>query len=247
VKRLGLIGGTALEHLALDEPRRRAVETPWGAPSAPLTLGRLDGLDIVWLNRHGDHHRIPPHRVNYRANIAALAAEGVDGVIALNAVGGITPAMTPGSLVLPHQLIDYSWGRAQSFCDGDDQPVAHVDFTHPYDRDLRQGLLVAARGAGLALVDGAVHGVVQGPRLETAAEIVRLERDGCDIVGMTGMPEAGLARERGIPYAALAGVVNPAAGKSDRLISLDEIGRVMAAATPRLLALLGAFAAGAVG
>src|SRR5690606_40720472 len=122
---------------------------------------------------------------------------------------------------------------AQSFCDGDDQPVAHVDFPHPYDRDLRQRLLVAARGAGLALVDGAVHGVVQGPRLETAAEIVRLERDGCDIVGMTGMPEAGLARERGIPYAALAVVVNQAAGKSGCQIILVEIGMVMVAGTPR--------------
>ena len=245
--RLGLIGGTALESLTLEEPHPMVVETPWGAPSAPLRLGRLNGLEVAWLNRHGEAHEIPPHRVNNRANIAALGARGVDAIIALNAVGGISPAMTPGSLVLPHQLIDYSWGRPHSFCDGGDQGVTHVDFTHPYDAGLRQGLLDAARGAGLSVIDGAVHAVVQGPRLETAAEVLRLERDGCDIVGMTGMPEAGLARERGIPYVCLAVVVNPAAGKSDRLITLDEIGRVMAGAAPRLRLLLGAFARSAAG
>ncbi|MCK9469209.1 MAG: S-methyl-5'-thioinosine phosphorylase [Porticoccaceae bacterium] len=235
---LGLIGGTALERLALADSRQRSVTTSWGAPSAPLTLGRLGTAQIAWLNRHGDSHSIPPHRVNYRANIAALAEQGVEGIIALNAVGGITPAMTTGSLVLPHQLIDYTWGREHSFCDTDSEPVLHVDFTDPYDRALRQRLLAAALSAGLELVDGAVHAVVQGPRLETAAEVLRLERDGCDIVGMTGMPEAGLARELGVPYASLAVVVNPAAGKSKAEITLEEIGRVMAAAAPRLLTLL---------
>ena len=235
---LGLIGGTALEHLALENPLTRPVDTRWGSPSAPLTLGRLGNTSVVWLNRHGERHTIPPHRVNYRANVAALAEQGAKAIIALNAVGGITPAMTAGSLVLPHQLVDYSWGRAHTFSDGDDEPVLHVDFTDPYDTDLRRCLLRAASAAGLDLVDGAVHGVVQGPRLETAAEILRLERDGCDIVGMTGMPEAGLARELGIPYASLAVVVNPAAGKGGGEITLEDINRVMASSAPRLLALL---------
>ncbi len=238
---LGLIGGTALERLSLHDPTSRLVETPWGRPSAPLTLGKLGNREVVWLNRHGERHTLPPHRVNYRANIAALAGAGASAIIALNAVGGITQAMTAGALVLPHQLIDYSWGRAHSFCDGDDEPVNHVDFTDPYDAELRGQLLRAAAMAGLDLVDGAVHGVVQGPRLETAAEIRRMERDGCDIVGMTGMPEAGLARELGIPYASLAVVVNPAAGKGAGKITLEDIGRVMAEATPRLLAVLEAY------
>ncbi len=239
--RLGLIGGTALEHLAFDRERRVAVDTHWGAPSAPLVCGQLGAVEVAYLNRHGERHTIPPHRVNYRANIDALAAQGVAAIVAVNAVGGITPAMTAGTLVLPHQLIDYTWGRMQSFCDSDDLPVEHVDFTHPYDPAVRAVLLRAAARADIALLDGAVHAVAQGPRLETAAEVRRLERDGGDIVGMTGMPEAGLARERGIPYACLAVVVNPAAGKGTGLITMDEIGQVMAASTPRLLALLAAF------
>lgn len=238
---LGLIGGTALEHLALENARKCLVDTPWGSPSGPLTLGRFGSKDIVWLNRHGEHHTIPPHRVNYRANIAALAGQGVQGIIAINAVGGITPAMVVGTLVLPHQLIDYTWGRTQSFFDRDDEQVIPVDFTQPYDEGLRRRLLDVAGAAGIDLVDGAVHGVVQGPRLETAAEILRMERDGCDLVGMTGMPEAGLAREKGIPYVSLGMVVNPAAGKNEEPITLDYIGRVLAGATPRLMALLEAF------
>ncbi|KJS06256.1 MAG: 5'-methylthioadenosine phosphorylase [Gammaproteobacteria bacterium BRH_c0] len=240
---IGLIGGTALEQLNLQQQQLLEVDTPWGTPSCPLVTGWLAGAQVVYINRHGEQHSIPPHRVNYRANIHALHQQGVDAIVALNAVGGISMEMTPGSLVLPHQLIDYSWGRDHSFSDGDGMPLQHVDFTDPYDQGLRARLLRVATAVALALIDGAVHGVVQGPRLETASEVLRLEKDGCDIVGMTGMPEAGLARELGIPYASIGLVVNPAAGKSDRLITLDEIGAVMKAAQPRLLALIAALCA----
>lgn len=241
--KIGLIGGTALEHLSLHQPQRQLVQTPWGEPSGPLVSGWLEGGEVVYLNRHGEHHSIPPHRVNYRANIHALHQQDVEAIVALNAVGGITDAMTPGALVLPHQLIDYSWGRAHTFSDGGGMPVQHVDFTYPYDENLRARVLKVARVAGLELIDGAVHAVVQGPRLETASEVLRMERDGCDIVGMTGMPEAGLARELAIPYVSIGLVVNPAAGKSSRLITLEEIGEVMTAAQPRLLALIRALCA----
>lgn len=245
--KIGLIGGTALEHLNLDQQQRQVVLTCWGEPSAPLVTGRLEGAEVVYINRHGEHHNIPPHRVNYRANIQALHQQAVDAIVALNAVGGITKAMVPGSLVLPHQLIDYSWGRAHTFSDSEDMPLQHVDFTYPYDENLRARVLKVALGGGLELIDGAVHAVVQGPRLETASEILRLERDGCNIVGMTGMPEAALARELGIPYISIGLVVNPAAGKSTRLITLDEIGEVMKAAQPRLLALVRALCADLAG
>jgi len=236
--KLGIIGGTALESLALEDRRRRTLTTPWGEPSAPLWEGRLRGAQVLFINRHGDDHSIPPHRVNYRANIAALHAEGVAGIVAVNAVGGITRNMLPGTLVSPHQIVDYTWGRSHSYADGPGDPLFHVDFTEPYCPVLRTRLREVAQALGIALVDGAVHGVSQGPRLESAAEIVRMERDGCDLVGMTAMPEAALARERGVPYVSIAIVVNPAAGKSDREITMDDIARVMAGATPNVLRLL---------
>jgi len=236
--RFGIIGGTALESLALQGSRRIALTTTWGEPSSPVWEGRLGDAQVLFVNRHGDDHRIPPHRVNYRANIAALHGEKVEGIIAVNAVGGISSTMTPGMLVLPHQIIDYTWGRDHSYADGPDHPLLHVDFTEPYCPALRARLRDAARALNITLIDGAVHGVTQGPRLETAAEIVRMERDGCDLVGMTGMPEAALARELAIPYASLAIVVNAAAGKGEGAITMDDIARVMADAAPQVLALL---------
>jgi len=239
--KIGIIGGTALESLALTERRARVVETSWGSPSGPVVSGQLGRAQMHFINRHGAEHRIPPHGVNYRANIAALHQLGVDGIVAVNAVGGIASNLLPGNLVVPHQIIDYTWGRKHTFSDTRDDTLCHVDFGDPYCPLLRQGLLAAAEAAHLVAVDGAVHGVTQGPRLETAAEILRLERDGCDIVGMTGMPEAGLARELGIPFACLALVVNPAAGKGVGQITMAEIGAVMAASAPRLVELLEAF------
>lgn len=211
---LGIIGGTGLAQFeGLRIERQEAVSTPWGAPSAALLHGRLADRPAVFLARHGRDHTIAPHAVNYRANVWALREAGVDGVIAVNAVGGISDTFAPGTLAVPDQLIDYSWGRAHSYFDGSGQPLQHVDFTAPYSPAMRELLLRAAGTAGLDVRDGGVYAVTQGPRLETAAEIDRLARDGCDIVGMTGMPEAALARELGLEYACCAVVVNRAAGR----------------------------------
>jgi 5'-methylthioinosine phosphorylase len=211
---LGIIGGTGLatlEGMAIE--RSEPVTTPWGEPSAPLLHGRFAGRPAVFLARHGSGHTIAPHAVNYRANIWALRESGVARIIAVNAVGGIGAAFAPGTLAVPDQIIDYSWGRVHSFYDEPGEALQHVDFTEPYSGALRQVLLAAAARANLPVRDGAVYAVTQGPRLETAAEIDRLARDGCDIVGMTGMPEAGLARELGLEYACCAVVVNRAAGR----------------------------------
>jgi 5'-deoxy-5'-methylthioadenosine phosphorylase len=211
---LGIIGGTGLAMLeGLSIERSEPVTTPWGDASAPLLHGRFAGRPAVFLARHGSGHTIAPHAVNYRANIWALRESGVARIIAVNAVGGIGAAFAPGTLAVPDQIIDYSWGRVHSFYDEPGEALQHVDFTEPYSRALRQVLLAAAARANLPVRDGGVYAVTQGPRLETAAEIDRLARDGCDIVGMTGMPEAGLARELGLEYACCAVVVNRAAGR----------------------------------
>lgn len=236
--KLGVIGGTALESVALGGRQARNINTLWGEPSGPVHTGNLGDAQICFINRHGDDHSIPPHRVNYRANIAALRELGVDGILAFSAVGGISSRMITGALVVPDQIVDYTWGRHHSFSEGAGTLLRHVDFTEPYCPEMRQKLLRAAKAEELALVDGGIHGVTQGPRLETAAEIRRMERDGCDLVGMTGMPEASLARELEIPYACLALVVNPAAGKAEGEITMDDISQVMQSAVPSLLALL---------
>src|SRR6478735_8937047 len=205
---LAIIGGTGLTRLpTLAVTHRQVIRTPYGEPSAALVFGEIAGHRAVFLARHGHGHTIPPHRVNYRANLWSLKAQGVSAVLAVASVGGIRDCV-PGDLVLPHQLIDYTSGRAQTFFDGGDQQVVHVDFTHPYSRRLRAICIAGARRGKITLRDGGVYGAVSGPRLETAAEIDRLERDGATIVGMTGMPETGLARELGVAYAAIAVVVN---------------------------------------
>ncbi len=213
---LGIIGGSGLTQLAnLDVSHREVVRTPYGEPSGPLTFGSIGGKQVAFVARHGYGHTIPPHLVNYRANLFALQSVGVTQIVSVASVGGIRSDMGPGVLVAPHQIIDYTWGREMSFQSGGDGPVVHVDFTDPYDAGVRQLLLESARKIGESVHDGAVYATTQGPRLETAAEITRLERDGADIVGMTGMPEAGLARELDLPYAALCVVANWAAGRGD--------------------------------
>jgi 5'-methylthioadenosine phosphorylase len=228
---LAVIGGSGLTRLAdLEVVRREIVRTPWGEPSGALTFGRIGCKDVVFLPRHGHGHTIPPHRVNYRANLWALArAAGAEGIVSVASVGGISQRFAPGTLVAPDQIVDYTWGRQTTFHENGEGEVVHIDFTEPYDRGLRGQLLAAARRAGEDVVDGAVYGATQGPRLETAAEINRLERDGCDLVGMTGMPEAALARELDVPYAALCVVANWAAGRGDstRAISLAAIEEVL--------------------
>ena len=224
---LAVIGGSGLTELAnLEVTRREVVRTPYGEPSGTLLFGRIGPQDVVFLARHGHGHTIPPHRVNYRANLWALVkAAGAEGIISVASVGGIREDLGPGALVVPHQIIDTTWGRPQTFFDGGDAPVVHIDFTEPYDPGLRERLLCAADAVGMKISGSAVYAATQGPRLETAAEIERLARDGADIVGMTGMPEASLARELEVPYAAICAVANWAAGRGDsaRAISLASI------------------------
>ena len=222
---LALIGGTGLYRFSgLEDIAEQQLDTPWGRPSDVIVSGRLGAVRLAFLARHGRGHNILPHKVNYRANLHALKELGAKRIIGVNAVGGIREDMGPRVLAVPDQIIDYTHGRITSFCDADGAEVNHVDFSEPYTQALRQDLLDAARRAGVAVVDGGCYGATQGPRLETRAEIERMRRDGCDLVGMTGMPEAVLARELNLDYACLAMVANWAAGCSDDAeISLDEI------------------------
>jgi len=243
---LAIIGGTGLTQLAnLEVTRQLVVRTPYGEPSGALTFGRMRGREVVFLARHGYGHTIPPHEVNYRANIWALHAQKVKDVVSVAAVGGIRADLAPGMLVVPDQIIDYTHGRRSTFFSRSDRGVTHIDFTHPYCEALRQRLFRAAAAAGEPILAGGTYAASQGPRLETAAEINRLERDGADMVGMTGMPEAALACEIGLCYAAIAVVVNYAAGRGDsaRAVRLEDIGAVSLSAMARVRAILDQLAA----
>jgi len=223
---VAIIGGTGLTALdTLNITHREALSTPYGQPSSPLIYGELDGRSVVFLARHGLHHTIPPHKINYRANLWVLHHIGVQQVIAVAAVGGIRADMEPGVLAFPDQIVDYTWGRPCTFFEDNLSHVTHIDFTEPYCPKLRGKLIQAARELDLKAWESSTYAAMQGPRLETAAEIRRLERDGCDIVGMTGMPEAALARELGLRYAACAVVANWAAGKVPGEITMAEIER----------------------
>lgn len=222
MKTLAVIGGTGLDQLkGLEIVASHTVETPFGEPSRPVQEGRLGDTTLFFLHRHGSPRAIPPHRVNYRANLWALKKLGATDVIGVNAVGGIAPAMRPGRLVIPDQVIDYTWGREHTFDTGDSGELLHIDFTEPYDAALRTTVVAAAVELAVDCETGGVQGVMQGPRLETAAEIGRMARDGCDVVGMTGMPEASLARELGLAYASVCMVVNAAAGLGDEPLTLE--------------------------
>ena len=240
---LGIVGGSGLYSLSEDFRlyEQLSRETPYGATSADPLLGHWQDIELVFLPRHGAGHSVPPHAVNYRANLWALHAAGVRRLIAVNAVGGISEDMAPGCLSLPQQLIDYSSGREHSYFDGRDGRVRHVDFTEPYSNAIRQGLLRAGAQLGVDIVDGGTYGCTNGPRFETAAEIERMRRDGCSVVGMTGMPEAGLARELGLDYACCAIVVNWAAGQSNEKITMDLIRGFVAEGQEKLAVLFESF------
>jgi len=214
MRKLGLIGGTGAAAIVPRDAQERSLpETPWGSASGRVLEWRWGGVQVAYLARHGASGDIAPHCVNYRANIWSLRHSGVDAVIGLNAVGGISTDCRPGRVVIPDQLIDYTWGRQHTYFDGTGEALRHIEFDPPFDAALRQSLLSAGARSGLDCLQRATYGVTQGPRLETAAEIDRLEADGCDVVGMTAMPEAGLAREAGLAYAICAVVVNRAAGR----------------------------------
>lgn len=239
MSRLGIIGGSGLTAITQLRVLRRLVQqTPWGEPSGPLVVGEFAGRGVIFLPRHGQPHAIPPHRINYRANLWALHENGVRRVVAVNAVGGINDDLQPGHLVIPDQIIDYTSGREHTYFESDPDRITHVDFTEPYSREMRELLLATATELGFAVCACGTYGATQGPRLETAAEIMRMERDGCSVVGMTGMPEAALARELGMDYASICVVANRAAGKSTTPITIELMQQHLETGMERTLQLL---------
>lgn len=237
---LAIIGGTGLTQLNdLTIIKREQLDTPYGSPSAEFVTGELNGSRMIFLARHGNPHTIAPHKINYRANIWGLKQLGVEQIIAVAAVGGITADMAPAHIAIPDQIIDYSYGRFHTFFE--DEAVTHIDFTCPYHQKLRSRLIEAAASADIKVSSKGTYGCTQGPRLETAAEIQRMERDGCDLVGMTGMPEAALAKELDMAYAAISVVANWAAGKSEGEITMEEIERHLHTGMANTAKLLKAF------
>ena len=244
---LAIIGGSGLSQLSsMADMRPKVVRTPYGEPSGALTFGSIRGKDVVFLARHGYGHTIAPHEVNYRANLWALKEEKVAGVVSVASVGGIRKDLGPGTLLLPDQIIDYTWGRRSTFFEGASSQVTHIDFTEPYAEALRRRIFEAARACGEKVFERGTYAASQGPRLETAAEINRMERDGADVVGMTGMPEAALARELGLDYAALAVSANFAAGRGDsaHAVALERIEAVLAQAMGRVRRIIEQLVAG---
>ena len=225
MSQLAIIGGTGLTNIAgLDVVRQHQLKTPFGEPSAKIVEASYGGdKRIYFLARHGEQHTIAPHRINYRANIWALQSLGVTEVIAVAVVGGISANVGPETIVCPDQIVDYTYGREQSFFSDDFSAHQHIDFTYPYSEQIRRRILSAGQQHNIQIVDKGVYGATQGPRLETAAEIKRMAQDGCTVVGMTGVPEAALARELGLDYACCALVVNWAAGLSGQEIQYSEI------------------------
>lgn len=240
--KLAIIGGTGLSQIHdIKITASKQLKTPYGKPSADYICGNINGKEVIFLARHGNPHIIPPHKINYRANIWGLKQLNVTDVISVAAVGGITPAMHPSHLIIPDQIIDYSYDREHTFFAENLEHVTHIDFTYPYNKLLCSRLIKAAKKANLSISDSGTYGCTQGPRLESAAEITRMEQDGCDLVGMTGMPEAALAKELNINYAAIAVVANWAAGKSEGEITLTEIEQHLKRGMAKVTTLLTAF------
>jgi 5'-methylthioadenosine phosphorylase/5'-methylthioinosine phosphorylase len=224
ISKLAIIGGTGLNQMeGLNISSTKTINTPYGSPSSAYVFATVNDKEIIFLARHGTPHNIPPHKINYRANIWGLKEFGVTEIIAIAAVGGITPAMSPAHIALPHQIIDYSYGREHTFFVDNLIQVTHIDFTHPYNEPLRHRLIQTANQANISITPNGTYGCTQGPRLESSAEIIRMQQDGCDLVGMTGMPEAALAKELDLHYASIAVVANWAAGKSNHEITMAEI------------------------
>jgi 5'-deoxy-5'-methylthioadenosine phosphorylase len=237
--KIAIIGGTGLTSLhGLEITGREIMQTPYGEPSGPLVRGVLSGKEILFLPRHGAGHTIPPHKINYRANIWALKEAGAEKVIAVNAVGGIRQDMQPGVLVIPDQIIDYTWSRITSYFEESLKQVVHIDFSYPFCEGLRQHIIHVATEHSISLINEGTYAATQGPRLETAAEIKRLEKDGCDLVGMTCMPEAALAREQELCYASIAVVANLAAGKGEEELTMEMIEHHLRSGMEKVRALL---------
>lgn len=222
--KIAIIGGTGLTSIkGFEVTGREVTQTPYGEPSGPLVRGVLCGNEVYFLPRHGSAHTIPPHKVNYRANIWALKNAGVEQVISINAVGGIRNDMQPSTLVIPDQIIDYTTSRVNTFFEEGLTKVVHIDFTDPFCESLRQSIIRAATTKDIKVTKDGTYAATQGPRLETAAEINRLEKDDCHLVGMTCMPEASLAREQELCYASISVVANLAAGRGDEALNMSVI------------------------
>lgn len=237
--RVGVIGGTGFESPAfLADATDEVVRTPYGLARA--AVGRAAGFEVAFLLRHGPGHRLPPHRVNYRANVWALRELGVRRVLATAAVGALRrePGLAPGSIVLCDQFLDFTRNRPTTFFDGDPGPVRHVDMTRPYCPELRRAMREAAEALGLPVRDGGTYVCTEGPRFESAAEIRAFALLGGDVVGMTGLPEAALARELGLCYQPVALVANWAAGVGDGAVSEEEVAAALAGMRERVAALV---------
>ena len=228
--KLAIIGGSLLKEISnLSNVTEERIKTPFGLPSDNFISGEINDFEVVYFNRHGVSHHIAPHQINYKANMFVLKILDVTHIVSITAVGGITEKMSPMKWVVPDQIIDYTHGRMHTYNDGNDKEVQHIDFSYPFDETLSKNIARAIEMESCDYESQATYGVTQGPRLETVAEIRRMQRDGCDIVGMTAMPEAAFARELDMKYATLSLVVNWAAGKSDgadatpELVSMDEI------------------------
>lgn len=244
MKKIAIIGGTALSTLPnIDIQETRAIHTPYGDPSDLLTIAKFAEKEIIFLPRHGSSHTIPPHKINYRANIHALKQHAIKNIIAVNAVGGITAEMYPGRIVIPNQIIDYTYAREHTFYADSLAQLKHIDFTHPYSHALNKQLTMLDSIKTMEVFLGGVYATTQGPRIETAAEIKKLEKDGCDIVGMTGMPEAALAKELDMQYISLCLVVNWAAGKADQEITMAMIEKNLITGTDKIQLILEQFIA----
>lgn len=227
---LALIGGTGFEEEGIiTDAEEIEIETPWGKPAAPLVIGKLGGVPLIFLRRHGVKHEFAPHVIPYRANIWALKAAGAKGIIAVGTVGGIGEALSAGTLMVPDQILDYTWGREHTYFDSPEAGVKHIDFTYPFDEGLSQALIRAARRSGHGVVEGGVYATTQGPRLESTAEVRRFQRDGANVIGMTLYPECALARELDLPYGALCVSVNSAAGlrESHRKIEFESLKEIV--------------------
>lgn len=236
---IAIIGGTGLADLpGFILENAREIETPFGKPSSSILSGTLNGTSVCFLARHGNPHKLLPHQINYRANIWSLHSLGIKKIVAVNAVGGIAGGMHAAHINIPHQIIDYTHKRESSYCQDEKGSLLHIDFSYPFDEDLREKIISNANGLSLDVSDSGVYACTEGPRLETEAEINRLEKDGCDIVGMTAMPEAALAREKYIAYASICLVVNKAAGRSDGLITMKEINETLEIGMGRVMKLL---------
>lgn len=234
MKTIGVIGGSGFySYPELSDIKQVSVDTPYGR-LVGITEGYLGEYKIIFLPRHGDKHGIPPHKVNYRANIAALHQLGASDILAFNVVGGVGEKCAPGTLVVPDQIIDYTYGREHTFFDGFEGELSHIDFSFPFDESIRQALIKNLANTDGEYLTSGTYGCTQGPRLETAAEIRKMHNDGCDLVGMTLMPEAALAREKNMNYASLCLVANWAAGIKNEKTLIDNILALLNSFVPQI-------------